>query len=56
MMLRIALEEELTEVLGRDLDGARGYRNGYKKRTVKRREKEVVLVASTLVWNVSMRC
>jgi len=39
MMLRVALEEELTEALGRDLyertEGARGYRNGYKQRTVK---------------------
>lgn len=39
MMLMVALEEELTEVLGRDLyertDSARGSRNGYKQRTVK---------------------
>lgn len=39
MMLRVALEEEMTEALGRDLyertEGARGHRNGYKQRTVK---------------------
>lgn len=39
MMLRVALEEELTEAIGRDLyertEGARGSRNGYKQRTVK---------------------
>lgn len=39
MMLRVALEEEIREVLGRDhyarVEGARGYRNGYKRRTVK---------------------
>jgi len=39
MMLRVALEEELTEALGRDMYErsceARGWRNGYKERTVK---------------------
>lgn len=39
MMLRVALEEEMTEALGRDLyertEGARGHRNGYKQRAVK---------------------
>jgi len=39
MMLRVALEEELTEALGRDMyersGKARGWRNGYKERTVK---------------------
>ncbi len=39
MMLRIALEEEITDVLERDYyerrEGAKGYRNGYKYRTVK---------------------
>lgn len=39
MMLRVALEEEMTEALGRDLyertKGASGHRNGYKQRTVK---------------------
>jgi len=39
MMLRVALEEEMTEALGRDLyertEGARGHRNGCKPRTVK---------------------
>ena len=39
MMLRVALEEEITDVLRRDYyerrEGARGYRNGYKYRTVK---------------------
>lgn len=39
VMLRVALEEEMTEVLGRDLyermEGARGHRSGYKQRTVK---------------------
>lgn len=39
MMLRVALEEEMTEALGRDLyertKGASGHRNGSKQRTVK---------------------
>ena len=39
MMLRVALEEEMTTVLGRDLyeraAGSIGRRNGYKQRTVK---------------------
>ncbi len=39
MMLRVALEEEMTEALGRELyertEGSRGHRNGYKQRTVK---------------------
>ncbi len=39
MMLRVALEEEMTEALGRELyertEGSIGRRNGYKQRTVK---------------------
>jgi len=39
MMLQVALEEEVTDALGRDhyerIEGRNGYRNGYKKRTVK---------------------
>ena len=39
MMLQIAVEEEIADVLGRDhyerIEQANGYRNGYKKRTVK---------------------
>ncbi len=39
MMLRVALEEEMTATLGRDLyeraEGSIGRRNGYKQRTVK---------------------
>lgn len=39
MMLRVALEEEIMDVLERDYyersEGAKGYRNGYKYRTIK---------------------
>lgn len=39
MMLQVALEEEIKDYLGRDyyerVEGAEGYRNGYKGRTVK---------------------